>query len=50
MSDDTAVTIRDVTPRDGLQSEAPLPAATRAAPAITLASEAIAGSARIESR
>lgn len=30
MSHDAAVTIRDVTPRDGLQSETPLPARTRA--------------------
>lgn len=50
MSDDTAVTVRDVTPRDELHSEMPLPAATRAAPAITLASEALAESARIDSR
>lgn len=42
MSDETAVTIRDVTPRDGLQSETPLPAAARAELAIALAAAGVA--------
>jgi hydroxymethylglutaryl-CoA lyase len=42
MNHDPAVTIRDVTPRDGLQSESPLPAATRADLALALAAAGVA--------
>jgi hydroxymethylglutaryl-CoA lyase len=45
MGQDTAVTIRDVTPRDGLQSERPLPATARGELARSLAA---AGLAHIE--
>lgn len=41
MSHDAAVTIRDVTPRDGLQSEAPLPASTRAGLVVALAAAGV---------
>lgn len=41
MNHDATVTIRDVTPRDGLQSEAPLPASTRAALVQSLAAAGV---------
>jgi hydroxymethylglutaryl-CoA lyase len=42
MSHEAAVTIRDVTPRDGLQSETPLPAAARVELVLALAAAGVA--------